>query len=126
MVVKPEDRLLIRQFTGGLDATYYYCRGRPFHCRNAAISHAGAGFCGDALCGWGGGQAVFVKQAMQSCGAGYLQEQQPKAVKKWLNESYPLIKQRAQEENAEIYWGDEAGISSQDHYPRGYAPMSLT
>lgn len=53
-------------------------------------------------------------------------EQQPKAVKKWLDESYPLIKQQAQKEGAEIHWGDEAGVSSQDHYPRGYAPIGKT
>ena len=53
-------------------------------------------------------------------------EQQPKAVKKWLDESYPLIKQQARDEQAEIHWGDEAGISSQEHYPRGYAPKGKT
>ncbi|PWQ98074.1 IS630 family transposase, partial [Leucothrix pacifica] len=53
-------------------------------------------------------------------------EQQPKAVQTWLDESYPDIKQRALKEGAEIHWGDEAGVSSQEHYPRGYAPKGKT
>ena len=53
-------------------------------------------------------------------------EQQPKAVKKWLDESYRQIKARAQQEEAEIHWADEAGVSSQDHYPRGSAPKGKT
>ena len=53
-------------------------------------------------------------------------EQQPKQVKTWLDESYPLIKERAGEEEAEIHWGDETGISSMEHYPRGYAPKGQT
>jgi transposase len=53
-------------------------------------------------------------------------EQQPKAVKKWLNETYPAIKARAKQEEAEIHWGDETGVSSQEHYPRGYAPKGRT
>jgi hypothetical protein len=32
-------------------------------------------------------------------------ERSPKAVKKWLDETYPKIKARAQKERAEIYWG---------------------
>jgi len=53
-------------------------------------------------------------------------EQQPKQVKKWLDESYPKIKERAGKEEADIHWGDEAGISSMEHYPRGYAPKGQT
>lgn len=53
-------------------------------------------------------------------------EQQPKQVKKWLDESYPIIQQRAKEEDAEIHWGDETGLSSLEHYPRGYAPKGQT
>lgn len=53
-------------------------------------------------------------------------EQQPKQVKTWLDESYPLIKERAGAEEAEIHWGDETGISSMEHYPRGYAPKGQT
>lgn len=53
-------------------------------------------------------------------------EQQPKQVQKWLDESYPAIKERAIKEDAEIHWGDETGISSIEHYPRGYAPKGKT
>ena len=41
-------------------------------------------------------------------------EQNPKAVQKWLDETYPEIRTQAKRENAEIYWGDEMGLRS-DH-----------
>lgn len=53
-------------------------------------------------------------------------EQQPKAVQKWLDETYPAIKAKAAKEKAEIHWGDETGVSSHEHYPRGYAPKGQT
>ena len=53
-------------------------------------------------------------------------EQQPEAVKQWLDKTYPVVHQRAQDEDAEIHWGDETGVSSQEHYPRGYAPKGKT
>lgn len=53
-------------------------------------------------------------------------EQQPKAVQTWLDETYPDIKAKAKQEKAEIHWGDEAGVSSMEHYPRGYAPKGKT
>ena len=53
-------------------------------------------------------------------------EQQPQAIKKWLDERYPAIKARAQAEKAEIQWGDETGISSEDHRGRGYGPRGKT
>ena len=37
-------------------------------------------------------------------------------------EEYPAIAQRAQEENAIIYWADETGISNCENYERGYSP----
>lgn len=37
-------------------------------------------------------------------------ERQPQRIEKWLNEEYPSIASRAKEENAEIQWGDEAGL----------------
>ena len=51
---------------------------------------------------------------------------QPEAVKQWLDKTYPVVHQRAQDEDAEIHWGDETGVSSQEHYPRGYAPKGKT
>ncbi|WP_226649599.1 IS630 family transposase, partial [Microbulbifer variabilis] len=53
-------------------------------------------------------------------------EQNPKAVKKWLEEDYPNIKRRAKREDAEIYWGDETGIHSDCQHERGYAAKGKT
>ena len=53
-------------------------------------------------------------------------EQQPKAVKKFLTETYPEIKKQAKKEKGEIQWGDETGISNLEHHPRGYAPKGKT
>lgn len=53
-------------------------------------------------------------------------EQQPKHVKEFLSKAYPSIKQRAKKENAQIHWADETGLSSVEHYPRGYAPKGKT
>lgn len=53
-------------------------------------------------------------------------EQKPELVKKWMNEDYPAIAARAKVEDAEIHWGDETGVSSVEHYPRGYAPKGKT
>lgn len=53
-------------------------------------------------------------------------EQQPAAVRHWLESDYPAIAARAKAEGAEIHWGDETGVSSVEHYPRGYAPKGKT
>ena len=53
-------------------------------------------------------------------------EQQPERVKKWLDEEYPGIARKAHKEGAEILWGDETGISSEDNRGRGYAPKGQT
>lgn len=53
-------------------------------------------------------------------------EQNPKAVKRWLDEDYPEIKKRAKEEGAEIFWGDETGMRSDSQHERGYAPRGKT
>jgi len=53
-------------------------------------------------------------------------EQQPKAVKKWLDEEYPEIAQRAKKEGGEIHWGDETGIRSDSPHGRSYAPKGKT
>jgi transposase len=41
-------------------------------------------------------------------------EQDPAAVKRWLEERYPAIRRQAKAEKAEIHWGDEMGMRS-DH-----------
>lgn len=53
-------------------------------------------------------------------------EQSPAAVKKWLEEDYPAIAARAKAEGAEIHWGDESGLRSDDVRGRGYAPKGET
>jgi len=53
-------------------------------------------------------------------------EQQPQKVKEWLDETYPAIEQRAKQEDAEIQWADETGLSNADNRGRGYAPKGQT
>lgn len=53
-------------------------------------------------------------------------EQSPTAVGRWLNEQYPLIAARAKQEGAEIQWGDESGLRSDDVRGRDDAPKGQT
>ena len=53
-------------------------------------------------------------------------ERKPESVKKWLDVEYPQICERAKQEKAEIYWGDEAGLRSGDVRGRGFAPRGET
>jgi transposase len=53
-------------------------------------------------------------------------EQRPEAVKAWLDEAYPQIARRAKDEGAEIQWGDETGLRSDDVRGRSYAPAGKT
>lgn len=53
-------------------------------------------------------------------------EQSPEAVQKWVNEEYPKIATAAKTEGAEIQWGDETGLRSDDVRGRGYAPKGKT
>ncbi len=53
-------------------------------------------------------------------------EQNPKAVKKWLDEQYPAIAQRAKTEKAQIHWGDETGLCNDSQHGRSYAPRGKT
>jgi len=47
-------------------------------------------------------------------------------VQKWLTETYPAIQRKACRERAEIHWGDETGLRSDDVNGRGYAPKGRT
>ena len=42
-------------------------------------------------------------------------------VKDFREKEYPVIAARAKAEGAEIYWGDETGISNTENYERGYS-----
>ena len=53
-------------------------------------------------------------------------ERNEKKVRKWKMEEYPLIVEKAKLEKAEIHWGDETGIRSDDLNARGYAPTGKT
>lgn len=53
-------------------------------------------------------------------------ERSPKAVQTWLDETYPEIHRRASKEDAEIHWGDETGLRSDDVNGRGYSPKGKT
>lgn len=53
-------------------------------------------------------------------------EQRPVEVDRWMQESYPAIKAKAKAEKAEIYWGDETGVSTSGNLVRGYAPAGKT
>ena len=53
-------------------------------------------------------------------------KQNPKAVKKWMDEDYPAIANRANKEKAEIHWGDETGLCNDSYHGRSYAPRGKT
>lgn len=53
-------------------------------------------------------------------------EQDQKKIDKWLNEEFPGIDERAEAENAKIYFGDETNIQNTANYMRGYAPKGQT
>jgi transposase len=54
-------------------------------------------------------------------------EQQPRAVRKWLKEEYPAIARRAREQGAEIHWADQTGVTtSSASGARGFAPKGQT
>ena len=47
-------------------------------------------------------------------------------VREWLDSTYPEIEARATREGAEIHWGDETGLTGNDHPGRGYARVGQT
>lgn len=53
-------------------------------------------------------------------------EQNPVAIRKWLDEIYPAIAERAKDEGAEIHWGDETALVNTDVRGRGFAPRGQT
>lgn len=42
-------------------------------------------------------------------------------IEKFKREEYPAIAARAKAENAEIYWGDETGVSNRENFERGFS-----
>lgn len=53
----------------------------------------------------------------------HARDQDPEEVRQWLEETYPAIQRRAQQENATIHWGDEVGVAADKQPARGYAPQ---
>ena len=53
-------------------------------------------------------------------------EQNPKAVKRWLEEDYPEIAASAKAEKAEIHWGDETGLANNCQHGRSYSLRGKT
>ena len=53
-------------------------------------------------------------------------EQSPAAVRHWMDTAYPEIAARAKKEGAEIHWGDETGLRSDDVRGRSFAPVGET
>lgn len=72
---------------------------------------------GDYLRSWGFTPQKPKKLAYEQC---------PKKVQKWLDEDYPVIKERAKNESAEIHWGDETGVRNSNQHGRSYAPKGKT
>jgi hypothetical protein len=52
-------------------------------------------------------------------------QQDPEAVRLWLEEGYPEIQRLARQEGATIYFGDESGIRSDYHSGTTSVPLSL-
>jgi transposase len=72
---------------------------------------------GDYLRSWGFSPQKPKKRAY---------EQNPKAVQKWLEQDYPILKEKAKQENATIHWGDETGVRNSNQHGRSYAPKGRT
>jgi len=53
-------------------------------------------------------------------------ERNDERVRIWLAEEYPVIATKAKQEDAEIHWGDETGLRSDDVNGRSYAPKGKT
>ena len=66
---------------------------------------------------WGMSPQKPVKKAYQ---------QQPEVVKNWLDKDYPRIARKAAQEKAEVLWGDEMGVRSDDQIGRTYGKVGQT
>lgn len=55
-----------------------------------------------------------------------MSKQNPAAVDRWVNREYPKIAKAAKTGGAEIQWGDDTGLRSDDVRGRGYAPKGKT
>ena len=53
-------------------------------------------------------------------------QQDPVSVRKWLDQDYPAIREEARKVNAQIFFGDEAGVRSDHHSGTTWAPIGQT
>lgn len=53
-------------------------------------------------------------------------ERNDAAVRQWLTETYPEIVKKAKREGAQIFWGDQTGVTNQPNVARGYALRGKT
>lgn len=53
-------------------------------------------------------------------------EQNPSLVEAWLRNEYPRIRKEARQRRAQIYFGDEAGVRSDRHCGKTWAPVGQT
>jgi transposase len=53
----------------------------------------------------------------------HAKKQDPEEIRRWLEETYPAIEQRAAEQGAAIHWCDETGVGADQCPARGYAPV---
>lgn len=53
----------------------------------------------------------------------HAKKQDPEEIRQWLEETYPALERRAQQEDAEIHWCDETGVRADQHSAYGYAPV---
>lgn len=52
----------------------------------------------------------------------HARDQDPEEVRQWLEEIYPALEKRAEQEGAEIHWCDEVGVVADKQPACGYAP----
>lgn len=72
---------------------------------------------GDYLARWGYTPQKAARRAY---------ERDDAAVRQWLAREYPRLVRRAKREAAEISWGDETGVRSDESRHRGFAPRGQT
>lgn len=72
---------------------------------------------GEYLKRWG-----FTPQRPEKCS----RHQDHAAVKRWLDEEYPAIKEQAKNEDALIFWMDETAVQNCSNLVRGYSPKGQT
>ena len=53
-------------------------------------------------------------------------EQDPKAVKRWLKQTYPTIRTQAKRQKAQIHWGDQMGLRSDHQTGTSYGKRGRT